>query len=133
MCGAFAAFFRQCGGNGSNGSSHAKGCDEFTPFHKGEKQKDKKTATKVDARSQAAYGRLVGTEIRRHTPNTLAREPGSVEVTFKIGECGRVVSQTIRRSSHPELAARATKILAAVKAPPPPGGSYSAHQVFNFH
>lgn len=100
---------------------------------KGEKQKDKKTATKVDARSQAAYGRLVATEIRRHTPNTSAREPGSVEVTFKIGESGRVVSQTIGRSSHPELAARVTKILASVKAPQPPGGSYSAHQVFNFH
>jgi periplasmic protein TonB len=99
---------------------------------RGRSSKDEQSSAKANVRLNASYGRLVATEIRRHIPNS-SRAPGSVDVTFTIGASGRVTSHTVRRSSNPELTARVEKILASVKAPPPPSGSYFAHQVFNFH
>jgi outer membrane biosynthesis protein TonB len=98
----------------------------------GRRDKNKQPPAKADAHLDAAYGRLVAAEIRRHIPNS-SRAPGSVDVTFTVGASGHVTSHDVRRSSNPELTARVGKILASVKAPPPPGGSYFAHQVFIFH
>lgn len=92
-----------------------------------------KTSAKDHGASDAAYGRRVAAEIRRHIPKSSTLAPGSVDVTFTIDASGRVASHTVKRSSNPELTARVEKMLAAVKAPPPPGGSYFAHQKFNFH
>jgi hypothetical protein len=58
---------------------------------------------------------------------------GSVSIAFTIGSSGRVVSHTVKRSTDPALTGVVQNILTSVKAPPPPGGSFSANQEFTFH
>ncbi|MGA8171821.1 MAG: TonB C-terminal domain-containing protein [Methylocystis sp.] len=84
------------------------------------------------ATAQKAYARKVAAEIRRHSPATTSLH-GNVSVRFTIGASGRVVSHTVVGASDPALSSQVNKILASVQAPPPPGGSFSANQLFVFH
>lgn len=81
--------------------------------------------------SPQAYMRILAAEIRKRTPKT-SQQTGSVKIAFTIGGSGRVVSHTVERSSDPALAEIASKILASIHTPPPPGGKFSAVQQFNF-
>lgn len=58
---------------------------------------------------------------------------GSIEVVFKVGASGRVVSHRVTKAQNrKELEPVVRRILAAVQAPPPPGGSFKGSQTFNF-
>ncbi|MBM3578963.1 MAG: energy transducer TonB [Alphaproteobacteria bacterium] len=82
--------------------------------------------------SKKEYLRLLAVSLRKHAPKS-ARRAGKVKVAFTVGASGRVVSHKIQYASDPALAASVGQILAAVQAPPPPGGSFFAVQEFNFH
>ncbi len=87
---------------------------------------------------RASYARLVLTELsrRKFYPSAAraARIGGSVGVAFLIGPSGRVISSSITRSSGNEwLDAAALSILAALHAPPPPGGRFSTRTNILFH
>jgi protein TonB len=59
---------------------------------------------------------------------------GSVGVAFSVGPSGRVVSQSITRSSgNAALDGAARAMMGAVHAPPPPGGQFSTSTTIRFH
>lgn len=99
-----------------------------------DKDKDKKQAEKAKpAVSRQAYVKLLAAEIKRHAPKSSEAQTGSIHVAFTIGSAGRVVSHKVQSASNPALEPVVTHILAAVRTVPPPGGSFSAVQEFNFH
>ena len=58
---------------------------------------------------------------------------GSVGVAFTVGASGDVISHAITRSSgSAELDGAVEAMMAAVRAPPPPGGVYRASTTVNF-
>jgi TonB family protein len=97
------------------------------------------TAKKVDEKkttagaSKTAYARLLAAALRRQTPKSSQQHSGSVKVAFTVDASGRVVSHTVQYTSDKALVETVDQILASVQAPPPPGGSFSAVQEFNFH
>ena len=91
--------------------------------------KAKGKESKVDHK---AYARKVAAEIRRHSPEE-TNVHGNLSVRFTIGASGRVVSHKIISASDPALGSEVDKILASVHVPPPPGGSFTANQLFVFH
>ncbi len=98
------------------------------------KDKDRKkpeTAQKP-ALTKQAYVRLLAAEIKRRTPKSSDNKIGSIHVSFTVGASGRVVSHKVQNSSNPALEPVVGQILASVHTPPPPGGSFSAVQEFNF-
>ena len=100
------------------------------------KMVDKKTVDKkktTAAVSKTAYARLLAAALRRQTPTSTQHHGGSVKVAFTVDASGRVASHTVQYTSDPALVETVGHILASVQAPPPPGGSFSAVQEFNFH
>lgn len=96
--------------------------------------KDKKRAEKAKpALTKQAYVRLLAAEIKRHTPKASDSQIGSIHVAFTVGSAGRVVSHKVQTATNPALEPVVAQILAAVHTAPPPGGSFSAVQEFNFH
>ncbi len=94
-------------------------------------------AARATAMSPAAYAGLLAVEIRRHTfyPSAAraAGATGAVGVAFTIGPSGRVVSQSITRSSgSPILDSAARTTLNAIHTPPPPGGHFSTSTNIRF-
>jgi protein TonB len=90
--------------------------------------------------SNASYAALLAGELRRHTFYPAAARAvgatGTVGVAFTVGPSGRVISQSITRSSgNAALDAAAHAIMSAVRTPPPPGGRFSTstNLRFNFH
>jgi protein TonB len=90
--------------------------------------------------SSASYAALLAGELRRRTFYPAAARAvgatGTVGVVFTVGPSGRVVSQSITRSSgNAALDAAAHAIMSGVHTPPPPGGRYSTstNLRFNFH
>jgi protein TonB len=90
--------------------------------------------------SSATYAALLAGELRRHTFYPAAARAvgatGTVGVVFTVGPSGRVISQSITRSSgNAALDAAAHAIMSAVRTPPPPGGRFSTstNLRFNFH
>lgn len=90
--------------------------------------------------SSAAYALLLSAELRRHTFYPAAARAvgatGSVGVAFTVGPSGRVISQSVTRSSgNAALDSAAHAIMSAVHTPPPPGGRFSTstNLRFNFH
>ncbi len=88
--------------------------------------------------SRADYGALVVAELnRRKFFPAAARQAGasgSVGVSFTLGPSGRVISQSIVRSSgNAALDDAARAILSAMQTPPPPGGRFSANTSIRFH
>jgi hypothetical protein len=82
--------------------------------------------------STADYRRLLALEVMRRTPGVHKGAGGWIEVAFVVGASGRVVSFEVRWSTDPRLEQMARRVLAAVRTPPPPSGSYSAKQTFHF-
>lgn len=91
-----------------------------------------KAKAKESKADDKAYARKVAAEIRRHSPQRTSAH-GNLSVRFTIGASGRVVSHKIINASNPALNSEVDKILASVHAPPPPGGSFTANQLFVFH
>jgi outer membrane biosynthesis protein TonB len=122
------------------GAAHAKQSEDLSvapdaasTHAEGAPGKHKKAqSSHQSAATHKAYARQVATEIRRHSPQA-TRLHGKLSVHFTIGASGRVVSHKIVSASDPALASEVGKILAAVHAPSPPGGSFSANQLFVFH
>jgi protein TonB len=95
-------------------------------------------APHASAMSPAAYAGLLAAEIRRHTfyPSAAraAGATGIVGVAFTVGPSGRIISQSITRSSgNPTLDAAARTTLSAIHTPPPPGGRFSTSTNIRFH
>ncbi len=90
--------------------------------------------------SSASYAVLLAAELRRHTFYPAAARAvgatGSVGVAFTVGPSGRVISQSVTRSSgNAALDSAAHAIMSAIHTPPPPGGRFSTstNLRFNFH
>jgi outer membrane biosynthesis protein TonB len=98
----------------------------------GAHDKPGKVKAKESKADHNAYARKVAAEIRRHSPGETGLH-GNLSVRFTIGASGRVVSHKIISASDPALGSGVDKILASVNAPPPPGGSFTANQLFVFH
>lgn len=94
---------------------------------------EKKTSEQKPALSKNAYAKLLAAELKRHTPSGSDAQTGSIHVAFTVGSSGRIVSHKVQSSSNPALEPVVGHILASVHTPPPPGGSFSAVQEFNFH
>ena len=82
--------------------------------------------------SAASYGALLSAEIARHKiyPEGArhAGVTGTVGVALMVGPSGRIVSHAITQSSgNAELDGAVHAMMAAVQAPPPPGGSFRTH------
>jgi periplasmic protein TonB len=95
---------------------------------------------KAGGMSSAAYAVLLSAELRRHTFYPAAARAvgatGSVGVAFTVGPSGRVISQSVTRSSgNAALDSAAHAIMSAIHTPPPPGGRFSTstNLRFNFH
>jgi protein TonB len=87
--------------------------------------------------SPGAYAALLAAEVARHkvypAAARAAQATGSVGVTFTVGASGRVVSHSITRSSgNSALDAAVHAMMAAVHAPPPPGGVFRSSTNINF-
>jgi protein TonB len=87
--------------------------------------------------SPGAYAALLAAEVARHkvypAAARAAQATGSVGVTFTVGPSGRVVSHSITRSSGNGLLDGAVHaMMAAVHAPPPPGGVFRSSTTVNF-
>ena len=87
--------------------------------------------------SLGAYAALLAAEVARHkvypAAARAAQATGSVGVTFTVGPSGRVVSHSITRSSGNGLLDGAVHaMMAAVHAPPPPGGVFRSSTTVNF-
>jgi protein TonB len=95
-------------------------------------------ATQASSMSPAAYAGLLAAEIRRRTfypaAARAAGATGAVGVAFTVGPSGRVISQSITRSSgNPVLDAAARTTLSGIHTPPPPGGRFSTSTNIRFH
>ena len=95
-------------------------------------------AARANGRSIASFAGLVIAELnRRKFFPAAARQAGAtgaVGVAFTIGPSGRVVRQSITRSSgNGALDGAARAILSAVHTPPPPGGSFSTATSIRFN
>ena len=88
--------------------------------------------------SRGAYAGILAAELRRHQfyPASARADgvTGSVGVAFTVGASGRVVSQSITRSSgNSALDGTARAMMNAVHTPPPPGGSFSTSTTIRFN
>jgi len=87
--------------------------------------------------SRGDYAGMLAAELRRHQfyPAEARAQgaTGSVGVAFSVGASGRVVSQSIIRSSgNAALDGAARAMMGAVHAPPPPGGQFSTSTTIRF-
>lgn len=93
---------------------------------------------KASGLSRASYASLLSAELnRRKVYPSAARAAGvtgSVGVAFTIGASGRVTGHSILNSSgDAALDGAVHAMMAAVHAPPPPGGSFSTSTTIRFH
>jgi outer membrane biosynthesis protein TonB len=120
------------------GAAYAKESDDASAVANkpsstiGAHDKQSKAKAKESKADHKAYARKVAAEIRRHSPGETSLH-GNLSVRFTIGASGRVVSHKIISASDPALGSQVDKILASVHVPPPPGGSFTANQLFVFH
>jgi protein TonB len=91
----------------------------------------------ASAASRASYASLLSAELNRHKIYPYAARAagvtGSVGLAHSVGASGEVVSHAITRSSgSPALDGAVEAMVAAVRAPPPPGGLFHASTTVNF-
>jgi hypothetical protein len=83
--------------------------------------------------SKADYLRLLGAEIRRNAPRKVDILVGSADVVVTIGVSGRVAHYELKSvTNRKEIEPFVRRIMAAIRMPPPPGGSFEAAQSFRF-
>jgi hypothetical protein len=79
------------------------------------------------------YMRLLAAEVRRRTRDHVFLIAGSADVAFTIGAAGRVVDYKLLSVTEGRKVESAVRlIMAAIRMPPPPGGSFEARQEFRF-
>jgi len=93
---------------------------------------------KAGGMTSASYAVLLAAELRRHTFYPAAARAvgatGSVGVAFTVGPSGRVISQSVTRSSgNAALDSAAHAIMSAIHTPPPPGGRFSTSTNLRFN
>lgn len=83
--------------------------------------------------STEEYKRLLAAEVRRRTFDRDFLIAGSADVVFTIGASGRVVDYSLRSMTEGRKVESAVRlIMAAIRIPPPPGGSFEAQQEIRF-
>jgi len=119
-----------------NPSATAQGSDNL-PVRQAAKLGTAQGNSATSQISRASYGALLLAEIARHKvyPEA-AREAGasgSVGVALTVGPSGRIVSHAIAQSSgNPAIDGEVHAMMAAVQAPPPPGGIFQARVLIRF-
>ncbi len=83
--------------------------------------------------SESKFLGVLYSEIERNTPQEHTLGDGEVTASFHVNAAGKVDRVKIDRTSSPAHAEAVKKILGAVAAPPPPGGSMDVGQTFKFH
>jgi hypothetical protein len=79
------------------------------------------------------YIRLLAAEVRRRTRDHVFLIAGSADVAFTIGAAGRVVDYKLLSVTEGRKVESAVRlIMAAIRMPPPPGGSFETRQEFRF-
>jgi hypothetical protein len=83
--------------------------------------------------SESKFLGALYSEIERNTPQENALGDGEVTASFHVNAAGKIDRVKIDRTTSPSHAEAVKKILSAVAAPPPPGGSMDVGQTFKFH
>ncbi len=91
------------------------------------------TSTAPTTMSQSKFLGLLYAEIARHTPEDNADGEGEVQASFHVNAQGLIDKVSIEKTTNSALGDAVKKILAAVRAPPPPGGEMDISQNFKFH
>ena len=92
-----------------------------------------KQVAAAPAMSQSKFLGALYSEIARHTPKDNKAGPGVVAASFRVNASGKIENVSIKNSTSAAHAEVVKKILASVKAPPPPTGSFDVSQNFKFH
>jgi hypothetical protein len=83
--------------------------------------------------SESKFLGALYSEIEKHTPVENVLGDGEVTASFHVNASGRIDRVVIDKTSSPAHADAVKRILGAVVAPPPPGGSMDVGQTFKFH
>ncbi len=84
------------------------------------------------SRADPAYAQKLASAVRAHVPSTTNVGPGSASCNFQVTANGAMSGISCKGSS-PAHSRVLQKAIASTKAPPPPGGSFSANQSIVFH
>ena len=90
---------------------------------------------KEEFRSESKFLAALYAEIAKQSASEEERELGEGETTasFHVDGAGNINKVTIDKTTSDAHAAAVKRILAQVKAPPPPGGGMDIGQTFKFH
>ena len=84
------------------------------------------------AHADPAYALKLAAAVRAHVPGNAKVGVGSASCKFQVTASGSMSGISCKGSS-PAHSQLLQKAIAATKAPPPPGGSFSANQSVVFH
>jgi hypothetical protein len=84
------------------------------------------------AHADPAYAQKLAIAVRAHVPTNAKVGAGAASCSFQVTANGSVSGISCKGSS-PAHSQLLQKAIAATKAPPPPGGSFSANQSVVFH
>jgi outer membrane biosynthesis protein TonB len=92
------------------------------------------TTSEQDAdAAQREYVRLLAAEVNRQAHLQLTVFEDSVVVVFTIGASGRVTDYKLESATNRQQVEPIVRdIMAAIRTPPPPGGSFEARQAIRF-
>ncbi len=80
----------------------------------------------------SAYAQKLAVAVRAHVPANATVGSGTASCSFQVTASG-ATSGIACKGSSPAHSQLLQKAIAATKAPPPPGGSFSANQAVVFH
>ena|SRR5208283_1881754 len=108
--------------------SHA----EQHPGPEGAAQGERRSRAASAAHTDPAYALKLAAAVRAHVPSSAKVGAGTASCIFQVTANGSMSGISCKGSSpaHSQLLQRA---IASTKAPPPPGGSFSANQSVVFH
>ncbi len=109
-------------------ASHA----EQHPGPEGAAQAERHSGAAGAAHADPAYALKLAAAVRAHVPSSAKVGAGTASCIFQVTANGSMSGISCKGSSpaHSQLLQRA---IASTKAPPPPGGSFSANQSVVFH
>ncbi|MGA9601626.1 MAG: hypothetical protein WBS22_15495 [Methylocystis sp.] len=105
---------------------------EQHPGPEGAAQAGRHSGAAGAAHADPAYALKLAAAVRAHVPSSAKVGAGTASCIFQVTANGSMSSISCKGSSpaHSQLLQRA---IASTKAPPPPGGSFSANQSVVFH
>jgi hypothetical protein len=110
----------------------AKRQSEIKPAKATEELKDK-TSPKASQKEINKYMSKVAGLIAVQARKVGSIGSGSATLSFRINESGGIDSIAVRSSTAPKYAEAARRMLSGIHAGPPPGGSISLNQKFQFN